>query len=302
MPRIGIDIGGTKIALAALDDDGRVLLERRIATPHGAYDEAVEALASLVLEAEHVLGCLASVGVCLPGTVSPATGLVKNAYATPYNGSHLPRDLERRLGRALRFANDANCFALSEAADGAARGSRTAFGAILGTGAGGGLVIDGRIVGGVNGIAGEWGHNPLPWMEPGEFPGPPCYCGRRGCIERFVSGTALAADHAAVEGEQLEPAGIAARAASGDAACERTLARFEHRLARALAHVINLLDPEVIVIGGGVSLIARICANVPRAWGAFIYSDAVATRLVAAEHGDASGVRGAARLWSAAPA
>jgi len=295
--RIGLDIGGTKIELVALDAGSRERLRRRAATPHATYDDALRELAEMVRAAERELGESATVGIGLPGAVSPATGLVKNAYATPYNGMPLKADLERLLERELRFENDANCFALSEATDGAARGGRVVFGAILGTGAGGGIVVDGRLLGGANGIGGEWGHNPLPWMEPGEFPGPPCYCGRAGCIERFVSGPALVADHQRVEGERLEPAAIASHAAAGDAGCARSLARLEDRLARAFAHVINLLDPEVIVLGGGLSKIERIYANVPRAWGQFIYSDAAATRLVRAAHGDASGVRGAARLW-----
>jgi fructokinase len=254
----------------------------------------------MVREAERELGARATVGVGLPGAVSPATGLVKNAYATPYNGKPLKADLERLLGRELRFENDANCFALSEAADGAARGGRIVFGAILGTGAGGGIVIDGRVVAGANGIGGEWGHNPLPWMEPDEYPGPDCYCGRKGCIERFVSGPALAADHERSEGERLEPAVIAQRAAGGDARCARSLDRHARRLARAFAHVINLLDPDIIVVGGGLSHLDHVTGAVPRMLAGFVYSDSVVTRLVRAAHGDASGVRGAARLWNAA--
>jgi fructokinase len=295
--RIGLDIGGTKTELVALDDAGRERLRRRVATPHGDDEAALAGIAALVREAERALGATATVGIGLPGSLSPASGLVKNAYATPYNGRPLKRDLERLLGRELRFENDANCFALSEARDGAARGARLVFGAILGTGAGGGIVCDGRVLPGANAIGGEWGHNPLPWMEPGEYPGPPCYCGRRGCIERFVSGPALAADHRQTSGEALAPAAIAARAAAGDPACGATLRRHASRLARALAHVINLLDPEVIVLGGGLSNVDSLHADVPQLWGAYIYSDAVATRIVRAVHGDASGVRGAAQLW-----
>jgi fructokinase len=298
--RIGLDIGGTKTELVALDADGIERLRRRTPTPHGSYEEAVAHLAKAVLDAEAELGSPASVGIGLPGAVSPVTGLLKNAYATPYNGRPLKRDLERLLERELRFENDANCFALSETTDGAARGCRIVFGAILGTGAGGGIVVDGRIVGGANGIAGEWGHNPLPWMDHGEFPGPDCYCGRKGCIERFVSGPAFSADHEQTESERLDPAAIAKRAAGGDARCARTLDRFVRRLARAFAHVINLVDPEIIVLGGGLSHIDYVIDAVPRAWTEFVYSDSVATRLVRAVHGDASGVRGAARLWDAA--
>jgi fructokinase len=298
--RIGLDIGGTKTALVALDPGGREILRRRAPTPHGGYEDALQGLAAMVREAERELGARATVGVGLPGAVSPATGLVKNAYATPYNGKPLKADLERLLGRELRFENDANCFALSEAADGAARGGRIVFGAILGTGAGGGIVIDGRVVAGANGIGGEWGHNPLPWMEPDEYPGPDCYCGRKGCIERFVSGPALAADHERSEGERLEPAVIAQRAAGGDARCARSLDRHARRLARAFAHVINLLDPDIIVVGGGLSHLDHVTGAVPRMLAGFVYSDSVVTRLVRAAHGDASGVRGAARLWNAA--
>lgn len=301
MLRIGVDIGGTKTELVALDAGSRERLRRRAATPHAAYEDALHELAEMVVAAERELGERATVGIGLPGAVSPATGLVKNAFATPYNGRPLKADLERLLNRELRFENDANCFALSEATDGAACNCRIVFGAILGTGAGGGIVIDGRVVAGANGIGGEWGHNPLPWLEPGEFPGPKCYCGHEGCIERFISGPALSADHARAEGEQLEPAVIAARAADGNARCARTLDRYVRRLARALAHVINLVDPDVIVVGGGLSRIDILFEAVPRTWTEFVYSDSVVTRLVRAAHGDASGVRGAARLWDAPP-
>jgi fructokinase len=296
--RIGIDIGGTKTELVALDADGGKRLGRRVATPHGSYESALEGLVALIHDAERELGKTATVGICLPGTLS-SSGLVTNAYSTPFNGKPLKQDLERLLARELRFENDANCFALSEASDGAARGARVVFGAILGTGAGGGIVVDGRIVGGANRGAGEWGHNPLPWMAPAEYPGPRCYCGRNGCIEFFVSGPALAADHERATGMRLAPASIAERAADGDAACAGSLARLENRLARALAHVINLLDPDVIVLGGGLSNIERLYSAVPELWGAHNYTTALATRLVRAAHGDASGVRGAARLWDA---
>jgi fructokinase len=297
--RIGLDIGGTKTELVALEPDGRVRLGRRVATPHGGYQAALAGLVALVGEAEREAGATASVGVCLPGSVSPHSGLVANAYATPYNGKPLQRDLEEQLARAVRIENDANCFALSEAADGAARGAAVVFGAILGTGAGGGIVVDGRILRGANRSAGEWGHNPLPWMTQEEYPGPRCYCGRAGCIERFVSGTALAADHARATGEQLAADEIAARAAAGDAACERSLGRLEQRLSRALAQVVNFLDPDVIVLGGGLSNLERLYRAVPDLWRAHLYGGAAGTRLVRAGHGDASGVRGAARLWPA---
>ena len=297
MLRIGVDIGGSKIEIAALGEDGGERLRRRVATPHGDYCAALAALAELTRGAERELGQRASVGIGLPGAISPRTGLVKNAYATPFNGQPLKRDLERLLDRELRFENDANCFALSEAIDGAARGQRLVFGAILGTGTGGGIVLEGRILGGANAIGGEWGHNPLPWMTPDEYPGPGCYCGRSGCIERFVSGPALAADHASATGQHLEPAAIAARSGDGERDCAQTLRRYERRLARALAHVINLLDPDVIVLGGGLSRIPSLYANVPRLWAEYVYTDFVDTSLVRAAHGDASGVRGAAWLW-----
>jgi fructokinase len=295
--RIGVDIGGTKIEVAALDANGREVLRRRTATPHGSYAAALETLAGFILTAEQELGGPASIGIGLPGALSPRTGLIKNAYATPFNGHPLKRDLEARLAREVRIENDANCFALSETQDGAARGRRLVFGAILGTGAGGGIVMDGRVFGGANAIGGEWGHNPLPWMEAAEFPGPTCYCGRAGCIERFVSGSGLAADHLAVTGDALDAPAIVAHAQAGHAACNATMRRYELRLARAFAHVINLLDPEVIVVGGGMSNVESLYANVPRLWSDYVFSDHVNTELVRAMHGDASGVRGAAGLW-----
>jgi fructokinase len=233
----------------------------------------------------------------MPGTISPATGLVKNANSVWLNGRPLAQDLERLLDRPLRFANDANCFALSEARDGAAAGSRVVFGVILGTGTGGGIAIDGRAWRGANAIGGEWGHNPLPWPRDDERPGPSCYCGRSGCMETFLSGPGLSRDHARVAGRTIEAEEIATRAGAGDAAAEETLRRFDDRLARGLATVINLLDPDVIVLGGGLSNLDRLYTNVPPLWGRWVFSDRVDTRLVPPRHGDASGVRGAAWLW-----
>lgn len=296
MLRIGLDIGGTKTELVALDEQGRERLRRRAPTPHDGYEDALAALAAMIADAERDLGGPARIGVGVPGLVSPE-GRVRNAFATPYNERPLGPDLARRLARAVRVANDANCFALSEATDGAARGARLVFAAVLGTGAGAGIVHDGRVLAGANASAGEWGHNPLPWMTAEEFPGPRCSCGRLGCIEQFVSGTALEADHLRATGRALDARAVAAGAGAGDAACDATLRRFEDRLARALAHVINLLDPEVIVLGGGVSRIGRLYASVPRAWGAFAFARDPVTRLVPAQHGDSSGVFGAARLW-----
>src|SRR5713101_7502768 len=292
MIRIGVDIGGTKIEIAAIDESGEELLRRRAPAPRGGYAEAIETLARLVLEAEREVGTQCTVGIGTPGAVSRGSGVLKNAYASELNGMPLKPDLERLLGREVRFANDANCFALSEAVDGAAKGAQLVFGAILGTGVGGGVVVNGRAVEGANSIGGEWGHNALPRPAPGELPGPRCGCGRTGCIEAFLSGPGLARDHRLATGEAREPADIAARADSGDRGCALTLERYEERLARALASVINLLDPEVIVLGGGVSRIERLVRNVPARWTRHVYSDSVVTRLARAAHGDASGVRG----------
>jgi fructokinase len=292
--RIGIDLGGTKIEIVALDCGGGELLRRRIATPREDYPATVAAMAGLVLQVESELGRRGSVGVGIPGAESRATGLIKNANSTWLIGKPLRRDLQTLLQREVRLANDANCFALSEAADGASAGAEVVFGVILGTGVGGGWVVRGQVLTGVNGIAGEWGHNRLPGDEAFW---PECYCGRNGCVETFLSGPGLQRDHRATTGQDLEPADIAARAAAGDPACEATLARYENRLARALAQVINILDPDVIVLGGGLSNLERLYDNVPRLWGRQVFSDDVATRLVKHRHGDSSGVRGAARLW-----
>ena len=299
MIRIGIDLGGTKIEIVALDRDGRELLRRRIATPPGAYHDTVAAIAALVAAAEAELGCRASVGIGTPGSPSPRTGLIRNANSTRLNDRPLQADLEAALGREVRLANDANCFAVSEAADGAGRGARTVFGVILGTGVGGGVVVDGRLLVGANAIAGEWGHNPLPLPGAEDLPLPACYCGRHGCIETYLSGPGLAADHRRHCGGGLDAVAIAAAAAAGDAACEASLQRYEARLACALAGVINLLDPERIVLGGGLSILERLYRNVPARWAAHVFSDQVCTRMVPAVHGDASGVRGAAWLWPA---
>ncbi len=300
--RIGVDLGGTKIEGVALADDGAELARRRLATPVGDYPATVAAVARLVAELEQDAGTRGSVGVGIPGALSPLTGLVKNANSVCLIGRPLDRDLAAALGRPVRLANDANCFALSEAVDGAGVGAGSVFGVILGTGVGGGVAFAGRVLDGANAIAGEWGHNPLPWPDADELPGPPCYCGKRGCIETFLSGPGLARDHAAHGGEALEPPDIAARAAAGEGPAEAALARYERRLAKALATVINLLDPEVIVLGGGLSALDRLYDTVPKLWGAFAFSDGVATRLVRPRHGDAGGARGAAWLWPAGEA
>jgi fructokinase len=293
--RIGIDLGGTKIEAIALDDDGCERFRRRIVSPRGDYAATIEAVAGLVEEAERVVG-MATVGVGIPGAVSPATGLIKNANSTWLNGRRLPDDLARRLRREVAVANDANCFALSEAVDGAAAGQRVVFGVIIGTGTGGAIVIDGQVIVGANAIGGEWGHNPMPWPQPGEWPGPPCYCGRTGCIETFLSGPGLAEDHRAATGNVADAARIAALAVSGDGGAAATMARYESRMARALAAIINVVDPHVIVLGGGLSNIARLYERVPRLWEPFVFSDRVITKLLPARYGDASGVRGAAWL------
>ncbi|MCF8150776.1 MAG: ROK family protein [Sulfuritalea sp.] len=325
--RIGIDLGGSKIEIIVLGNDGSVLLRERVATPQGDYLATVAAVAGLVAAAEQMLSrsgflkvgadettalqggrakdallavadgaTAANVGVGIPGAESRLTGLIKNANSTCLIGRPLKQDLEQALGREVRIANDANCFALSEAVDGAGAGARVVFGAILGTGVGGGIVVDGKLLSGANAIAGEWGHNPLAG-EAEQTSDADCYCGRKGCIELYLSGPALAADHRRVTGADFSPAGIADLAAAGDAPCEATLQRYEARLARALAQIINILDPDVIVLGGGLSNMDRLYRNVPRLWAEHVFSDQVSTRLLKHRHGDSSGVRGAAWLW-----
>ena len=297
MLRLGIDLGGTKIEIAAFDEHGRELLRRRVATPQGDYRATVGTVAALVEAVENELHARGSVGIGMPGAESRNSGLIKNANSTCLIGQPLRRDLQTLLQREIRLANDANCFALSEAVDGAAAGAEVVFGVILGTGCGGGIIVRGQVLTGANAIAGEWGHNPLPWPTDAERPGPACYCGKHGCNETWLSGPGLARDHFAHHGQTLTADAIANSPAP---ACLASLARYEDRLARGLANVINLLDPEVIVLGGGLSNIARLYENVPRLWSRYVFSDHVATRLVAPLHGDSSGVRGAAWLWNTA--
>lgn len=299
--RLGVDLGGTKTEIIVLDPAGATLLRRREPTPQGDYAATLALIARLVREAEAQLGCSASVGVGMPGSESLDTGLVRNANSTCLIGRPFRADLERLLGRSVRVANDANCFALSEAIDGAGYGARCVFGVILGTGVGGGIVLDGRVLTGANAIAGEWGHNPLPAPGPADLPLPECYCGRQGCIETYLSGPALAAGHARRTGRSLTALDVAAAAAAGDADCEDTLRAYEARLARALAGVINILDPDVVVLGGGLSNLQRLYRNVPRLWGPAVFSDSVRTRLLPNRHGDSGGVRGAAWLWGGPP-
>jgi len=296
--RIGIDLGGSKIELIALDGAGRELLRRRVATPQGDYRATVSTIADLVAQAEAELGRRGRVGIGTPGAVSRATGRMKNCNSTCLNGQPLAADLQAALGREVRLANDANCFALSEAIDGAAADAAAVFGVILGTGCGAGLVVNRHILTGANAIAGEWGHNPLPWPRDEERPGPACYCGKTGCIETWLLGPGLSRDLQAATGIVSPAVAIAERAAAGDGDCEAALRRYEDRLARGLAQVINILDPEAIVLGGGLANIARLYDNVPRLWGQYIFSDAVATLLLPPKHGDSSGVRGAAWLWN----
>ena len=291
--RLGIDLGGTKIEIVGLDEGGAELFRRRVATPQGDYQGTLTALVDLIADAERQIGDRGTIGIGIPGAESCFTGLIKNANSTCLIGQSLRRDLQERLRRDVRLANDANCFALSEATDGAAAGVSVVFGVILGTGVGGGIVVNGKVLTGANRIAGEWGHNRLPGDEPAW---PECYCGRHGCVETFLSGPGMKRDHARVTGQSLETGEIAERAAQGDEACEATLRRYEQRLARALAQVINILDPDVIVLGGGLSNLKRLYENVPALWGDYIFTDRAVTRFLKNRHGDSSGVRGAAWL------
>lgn len=299
--RIGVDLGGTKIEAAVMDDAGVIIESQRVETPRGSYRRTVEKVKALVLGLETHLSVRANVGVATPGTISPVTGLMKNANSTALNGQPLDVDLEQALCRTVRLANDADCFALSEAVDGAGRDAQVVFGAILGTGTGAGIVVGGTLLRGPNAVAGEWGHNPLPAPTACELPGPPCYCGRRGCIETFLSGPGLIADYAQdptdppvdiVRVEQL-----VSRAATGEVAAISVFERYYDRLARALGQVVNVLDPDVIVLGGGLSNLEAIYTEIPNRWLGYVFSDVVTTPIRPPEYGDSSGVRGAAWLW-----
>ena len=295
---LGIDLGGTKIEIIAMDARGEVLLRHRVNTPQDDYEGTLDAILGLVVLAESEVGCTGTVGIGTPGAISPATGLLKNSNSVCLNGMPLKEDLEHRLGREVRIANDANCFALSEAVDGAAEGADIVFGVIIGTGTGAGIVVRQHVLTGPNAIAGEWGHNPLPWPEESDLPGPDCYCGRQGCIETWLSGPGMERDHQQVTGQTMSTHDIVLRAASGDADCDATLRRYERRLARGLAHIINVLDPDVIVLGGGMGNIERLYTHVPMLWSEWVFWDHVATQLLPPMHGDSSGVRGAAWLWN----
>jgi fructokinase len=295
--RIGIDLGGTKIEGIALDRNARALLRLRVPTPVGDYQATLAVIVGLVHDIEKQTGRRGTVGVGTPGAISRATGRNKNSNSVCLIGKPLGEDLAALLGREVRLANDANCFALSEATDGAAAGAEVVFGVIIGTGTGGGIAVHGRVLEGLNGIAGEWGHNPLPWPRDAERPGPRCYCGKHGCIETFLSGPGLAHDHESATGQALTAAEIVQSAERGDAECSAALGRYEDRLARGLATIINIIDPDVIVLGGGLSNITRLYSAVPRLWGSYVFSDRVDTRVVPAKYGDSSGARGAAWLW-----
>lgn len=291
---LGIDLGGTKIEIIALDENGEECLRRRVPTPRGSYEDTLATIRDLVAGAESELGVTGTLGIGHPGAISPATGVIKNSNSVWLNGKPLDRDLQALLDRPIAFENDANCLGLSEATDGAGAGRDVVFTVILGTGVGGAVVVHGRVVRGANAIAGEWGHNPLQWPEDDERPGPACYCGLSGCIETWLSGTGLAADHARRYGGELTAAEIVARSGEGDANALVSVERYERRLARCLASVINALDPDIIVLGGGMSNIDRLYTSIPALWSAHVFSDAVATDLRKSLHGDSSGVRGAA--------
>jgi len=295
--RIGIDLGGTKTEVIALANDGEELFRHRVLTPRENYEATIELITSLVQEAEQQTGMKGTVGIGTPGAISPANGLIKNANSVWLNGKPLEQDIIAALGRPVRLANDADCFTLSEATDGAAQGAANVFGVIIGTGTGGGLVINGQLVKGPNAIAGEWGHNPMPWARWDERRGAPCYCGKRGCIETYLSGAGLSRDHYDLTRQRLTATELAQRCIKGDHLAEQTMARYEDRLARALAAVINIIDPHAIVLGGGVSNIASLYQRVPKLWGQYVFSDTVTTHLLPAKFGDSSGVRGAAWLW-----
>jgi len=294
--KLGIDLGGTKIEIIALDDTGVELLRHRVPTPQGDYSSTLKLITDLVNHAESELGQQGSVGIGTPGSISKVTGLLKNSNSLQLNGKPILQDLELLLKRQIKICNDANCFALSEAKDGAASGAEVVFGVIIGTGTGAGIVVNGQVLTGPNGIAGEWGHNALPWPREDELPGPECYCGKKGCIETFLSGPGMSKLHQHATGDSLSPEEIAVKADAGSEVCELSMQRYEHRLARSLAHVINIVDPHVIVLGGGVSNLERLYINVPKLWSRWIFSDRVDTKLVKHRFGDSSGVRGAAWL------
>ena len=295
--RIGVDLGGTKIKIIALDDNGAPVLRRRVPTAVGDYSGTVRAITEIVRSAQSQIGVLASVGIATPGALSPQTGLLRNSNSVVLNGKPLDRDIANALGQSVRLENDANCLTISEAIDGAGAGCRVVFGAIFGTGVGGGIVVEGRILTGLNRIGGEWGHNPLPWTTESERPGHRCYCGKSGCIETFLSGAGLTREYFSLSQKELRAEQIAAAEQSGEPDAVRSLATYKDRLARSLAALINVLDPDVIVLGGGISNIETLYIGLPDLIGRYAFSDGIRTRVVRAAHGDSSGVRGAAWLW-----
>ncbi len=299
MVRIGIDLGGTKIEAIALGESGAALWRRRVATPAGDYAAILQTIQQLITQLETELGRRGSIGIGTPGALSPATGRIKNANSVCLNGRPLLQDLQQCLDRPVRLANDADCFALSEAVDGAGAGTAVVFGVIIGTGTGGGIVVNGRLLSGPNAIAGEWGHNPLPWPQPQELPGPECYCGKHGCIETWLSGPGLECSYRQQAGVSRPVPEILQAAQQGDRRAQDVLESYVDRMARGLASVINLLDPGVIVLGGGLSRLDFLYRRVPEQWARYVFSDRVDTRLLPARHGDSSGVRGAAWLWPA---
>ena len=295
--RVGIDLGGTKVEGIALSDAGDELYRHRIATPQGEYKATLQSIIQLIQQIETAVDEKGSIGICTPGSLSPSTGLLRNSNSVCMNGEPVLTDLQELLQRDIRIANDANCFALSEATDGAAKNAAVVFGVIIGTGTGAGIVIDKKVLVGANAIAGEWGHNPLPWPEDSELPGPECYCGKLGCIETWLSGPGIVRDHELYNNEYIDAETLDNKARFGDEEADETLQRYEDRMARSLAHVINVLDPDAIILGGGMGNIKRLYKNVPAIWGKYVFSDKVATQLLPPLHGDSSGVRGAAWLW-----
>ena len=295
--RIGIDLGGTKIEIIVLNDAGKIIFCQRALTPQNNYDAILSLIKKLIEDAEKKAGCVCNIGIGTPGAISPVTGLLRNSNSVCLNGKAFKDDLEHKFQREIRMSNDANCFALSEASDGAAAGKPVVFGVIVGTGTGAGVVVNGQVLNGPNAIAGEWGHNPLPWPEDSECPGRECYCGKFGCIETFLSGVGMEADYFSQTGEKISAEQIVKKSQQGHQAAELCLQDYERRMAKSLAHVINILDPDIIVLGGGMSNIQRLYQNVPKLWGEFVFSDYVQTQLVPPEYGDSSGVRGAAWLW-----
>ena len=295
--RIGIDLGGTKIEGIALSDAGDELYRHRVATPQGDYKGTLQSIIQLIQQIETAVEEKGSIRICTPGSLSPGTGLLRNSNSVCMNGEPVLTDLQELLQREIRIANDANCFALSEATDGAAKNAAVVFGVIIGTGTGAGIIIDKKVLVGTNAIAGEWGHNPLPWPEDSELPGPECYCGKLGCIETWLSGPGIVRDHELHNNEYIDAETLDNKARFGDEDADETLQRYENRMARSLAHVINILDPDAIVLGGGMGNIKRLYKNVPAIWDKYVFSDKVATQLLSPLHGDSSGVRGAAWLW-----